>query len=101
MGTSLLAGDGDIASDWIAHVQRRYSAPIPTLLSHLSLALRRMKLVLKEGIFFFQWHLGSQPHAQLRRKCAVHFNNPCWKALPEINKLSGADDSFLIYSDDI
>lgn len=71
MGTSLLAGDGDIASDWIVHVQRRYSAPISTLFSHLSLALRRMTLVLKEGIFFPVAYRISTSHPATKEVCCA------------------------------
>lgn len=31
----------------------------------------------------------------------MHLDNSCWKVLSGINKLSGANDVFLIYSDDI
>lgn len=31
----------------------------------------------------------------------MYLDNPCWKVLPEINKLSGANYSFLIDPDDI
>lgn len=54
-----------------------------------------------EGRFFFLLDFDFPSRVWIREKCFVHLDNSYWKVLPEINKLSGANDLFLIYSDDI